>query len=99
MAIRALERLNPRERRLVNALGVILACGMVLAIPFGLESMVHAREAENQELYAALTSVGEARALVHERQGRGTSWRSATPRRPRRSPASSSRRRSSRSSR
>jgi general secretion pathway protein M len=68
MAIRMLDRLNPRERRLVTALGVILGCGAVVAIPISLESMVHAREADNQELYTALTAVQDARALVHERQ-------------------------------
>jgi general secretion pathway protein M len=68
MALRALERLNPRERRLVTVLATALSCAAVLAIPFGLESIVHAREEDNQELSAALTGVQEARGLVRERQ-------------------------------
>ncbi len=68
MAFRALERLNSRERRLVNGLGILLGCGLVLAVPIGLESVVHAREADNQELAAALTAVQDARAQVREHQ-------------------------------
>jgi len=68
MALRALERLNPRERRLVSALGVVFGVGLVLAVPIGLESIVHAREADNQELAAALAAVQEARGQVRERQ-------------------------------
>ncbi len=68
MAIRALDRLNPRERRLVTTLGIFLSIALVLAVPIGLESVVHAREAENQELYTALTTVQDARAHVRERQ-------------------------------
>jgi len=68
MAIRVLERLNARERRLVTALGVVLACGAVLAVPIGLESVVHAREADNLELAAALTAIQEGRGQVREHQ-------------------------------
>ena len=68
MAIRPLERLTARERRLVSALGVFLGIALVLGVPVGLESVVHAREADNQELYAALTSVQDARGQVKERK-------------------------------
>jgi general secretion pathway protein M len=68
MAIRALDRLNPRERRLVNVLGIFFAVALVLAIPVGLETVVHAREADNQELAAALSAVQEARGPVRDRQ-------------------------------
>jgi general secretion pathway protein M len=68
MAIAALDRLNARERRLVVALAGVLGVGLVLAVPVGLESVVHSRETENQELYAALTAVQEARTQVRERQ-------------------------------
>ena len=54
--------------RLVTALGAFFGAGLVLAVPFGLESVVHARESDNQELSAALTSVQSARGLVRERQ-------------------------------
>jgi len=68
MAIVALERLNPRERRLVTVLGSVVFVFAILAIPVGLESIVHAREADNQDLYAALTGVQAARQQVRERQ-------------------------------
>jgi general secretion pathway protein M len=68
MALNVLERLNPRERRLVTVLGTVLSCALVLAIPFGLESIVHAREADNQELSLALTALQEGRGQVRERQ-------------------------------
>jgi general secretion pathway protein M len=68
MALGFLERLNPRERRLVTVLGTVLSGFAVLAIPFGLESVVHAREADNEELSLALTAVQDGRAHVRERQ-------------------------------
>jgi len=68
MAPAFVEKLNPRERRLVNVLGVFLACFAVLAIPLGLESIVHARESDNQELYGALQAVQDARTQVRERR-------------------------------
>jgi general secretion pathway protein M len=68
MALAFIERLNARERRLVTVLGTVLSCFVVLAVPFGLESVVHAREAENQELSTALTALQDGRAHVRERQ-------------------------------
>ncbi len=68
MAFRPLERLNARERRLVSGLGAFFGVALILAVPVGLESVVHAREADNQELAAALTAVQEARGPVRERQ-------------------------------
>ena len=68
MAIRFLDRLNPRERRLVTILGGVLGFFVILGIPVGLESIVHARESDNQETYAALTAVQGARAQVRARQ-------------------------------
>jgi general secretion pathway protein M len=68
MAISFLERLNTRERRLVTVLGTVLSCFVILAVPFALESVVHAREADNQELATALTALQDGRAHVRERQ-------------------------------
>src|SRR5665213_3580550 len=68
MALAFIERLNARERRLVTVLGTVLSCFVVLAVPFGLESIVHAREAENLELSTALTALQDGRAHVRERQ-------------------------------
>jgi len=68
MALGFLERLNPRERRLITVLGTVLSCVAVLAVPFGLESVVHARETDNEELSAALTAVQDGRVHVREHQ-------------------------------
>jgi general secretion pathway protein M len=68
MALAFLDRLNPRERRLVTFLGGVLGCAIVLAIPFGLESVVHAHEADNEELVAALTALSDGREQVRERR-------------------------------
>ncbi len=65
-----LDRLNSRERRMVTVLGGVLSVALVLAVPVGLESVVHAREESNQELYAALTAVQEARSQVRDRQAK-----------------------------
>jgi general secretion pathway protein M len=63
-----LDRLNPRERRLVSVLGVFLGAALVLAVPLGLETIVRSRDADNQELYTSLTSVQEARGQVRARK-------------------------------
>jgi general secretion pathway protein M len=68
MALNFLDRLNARERRLVTVLGTVLSCALVLAIPFGLESIVHARQADNLELSQALTALQDGRAQVREHQ-------------------------------
>jgi general secretion pathway protein M len=70
MAIPILDRLglNPRERRLVLVMLVVLGGLVIIAIPVGLESFVHTREAYNQETYAALNAVQAARGQVHDRQ-------------------------------
>ncbi len=60
--------LSPRERRLVTVLVGVVAVLLLLVAPVGLESLVHARESDNDELRKALSAVQSARAQVHERQ-------------------------------
>ena len=62
-----LDRLNPRERRLVSVLGVFLGAALVLAVPLGLEAIVRSRDADNQELHAALTQVQEKKEHLLQR--------------------------------
>jgi general secretion pathway protein M len=60
--------LNPRERRLASImLGVAAVLGL-LVLPIGLESVVHARESDNDALRTAVASVQGARNAVRERQ-------------------------------
>jgi general secretion pathway protein M len=70
MAIPLFDRLqlNARERRLATFLVGFLAVVVVLVIPVGLETLVHARESDNDELRAAIKEVQGARAQVRERQ-------------------------------
>jgi general secretion pathway protein M len=62
--------LNPRERRLVTILGGVLAVLVVLVLPIGLETLVHSRQSDNDELYSALAAVQSGRGQVRERQAR-----------------------------
>ena len=72
MAVPLLDRLglNPRERRLVFLMLVVLTGLLIIALPVGLESLVHAREAYNQDLYAAISAVSGARGQVRDRQAK-----------------------------
>jgi general secretion pathway protein M len=72
MAIPIFDRLqlNPRERRLATILAGFLGVLLVLVIPVGMETIVHARESDNDELRAAIKEVQGARAQVRERQAR-----------------------------
>ena len=72
MAIPIFDRLqlNPRERRLATILAGFLGVLLILVIPVGMETIVHARESDNDELRAAIKEVQGARAQVRERQAR-----------------------------
>ncbi len=72
MAIPVLDRmgLNPRERRLVVLMLVVLGTLVVIGIPVGLESLVHVRDTYNQDLYTAIGAVQGARTQVRERQAK-----------------------------
>ncbi len=72
MAIAILDRmgLNARERRLASILLGVFAVLIVLVLPVGLESLVHARESDNDDLRASLAHVQGARGQVRERQAK-----------------------------
>jgi general secretion pathway protein M len=72
MALPLIERLglNPRERRLLSILAGVFGFLFVLGIPVGLASLVHSRDNDNQELYAALNAVQGARTQVRDRQAK-----------------------------
>jgi general secretion pathway protein M len=62
--------LNPRERRLLGGLGVVVALLVVLGVPIGMQLLVSSHHDENEELRQALATVQVARSKVHERQAR-----------------------------
>lgn len=65
-----LDRLNPRERRLLTVLGGVLAVLVILGIPFGLEALIFSYESGNEELRTALNDVQEGRSRVRDRQAK-----------------------------
>ncbi len=76
-----LERLDPRERRLLGVLGGIVAGFLLLGLPVGLNRWVAAEREENQRLREALDSIDGAQATLDKRaeQRRQLSARYATP--------------------
>jgi general secretion pathway protein M len=72
MATNVLDRLNlnPRERRLVMILMGVAVFMVLVGIPLGLNALVRARRADNDDLRAAIENVHGARAQVRERQAR-----------------------------
>jgi general secretion pathway protein M len=72
MAIPVIDRLglNPRERRLLSILAVVFGVLLLLALPVGFASLVHTRDADNQDLLAAIHAVQAARVQVHDRQAK-----------------------------
>jgi len=65
-----LDKLEPRERRLLGALGAIFGLGIVLLAPVGLWSHLRGKRAENQEIRDLIDQIYEARAAVAERKAK-----------------------------
>jgi general secretion pathway protein M len=65
-----LDRLSPREQRLVGILGVVLAVLLLLALPLGLEGVVASRRSDSTELKDAIAQLQTARSQVRERQAK-----------------------------
>ena len=65
-----LVNINPRERRLVGILGMILAVVVIIGIPIGMELLVRARRADTEELKQALSDVQEARGKLRDCQAK-----------------------------
>ncbi len=63
-------QMNARERKLVSTLGFVGAIVLLLAVPFGLEALVHSERSDNEELRQALADVQDARVRVRERQAK-----------------------------
>jgi len=63
-------QMNERERKLVSTLGFVGAFVLILAVPFGLEALVHSDRTDNEELRQALADVQDARVRVRERQAK-----------------------------
>ncbi len=65
-----LERLNPREQRLVTILGVVLLLVVVLGIPVFVEITIMSRRDDVNDARAALDAVQAARGQLRDRQAK-----------------------------
>jgi general secretion pathway protein M len=65
-----LDKLEPRERRLLNIFGGLIAAVLLLLLPFALFSMVSSRRSENQEIRDLVQSIYEAEGRMSERKAR-----------------------------
>jgi general secretion pathway protein M len=65
-----LDKLEPRERRLLGILGVMLGAIVLLAGPIGIWTHVHSKRSENQDVRDLIDQIYEARAAVGERKAK-----------------------------
>jgi general secretion pathway protein M len=65
-----LEKLEPRERRLLTALGGILGVFIFLLAPIGIVTMVSSKRSENDELRSLVDSIYAARGTISERKAK-----------------------------
>lgn len=63
-----LDKLEPRERRLLTVLVGFLAVCLLLLVPIGLASVASSKRTENQEVRDLLQSIYEAAGKVSERK-------------------------------
>ncbi|WP_437634970.1 type II secretion system protein GspM [Sorangium sp. So ce854] len=63
-----LDKLEPRERRLLTILAGFLAVFLLLLVPIGLASVASSKRAENQEVRDLLHSIYDAAGKVSERK-------------------------------
>ncbi len=65
-----LDKLEPRERRLLGILTSILGTALVLLIPVGIWSHVNGKRAENQDVRDLIDQIYDARATISERKAK-----------------------------
>ncbi|HLK37123.1 MAG TPA: hypothetical protein VKU41_10265 [Polyangiaceae bacterium] len=63
-------QMSARERKLLSIMGFVGAIVLVLAVPFGMEAIVHSQRSDNDDLRQALADVQDARVRVRERQAK-----------------------------
>jgi general secretion pathway protein M len=61
---------NPRERRLVGVIGVVLGVVLLVLAPIGMELLTRSRRADNEELRTALAELQDARGKLRDRQAK-----------------------------
>src|SRR5262245_41491074 len=63
-----LDKLEPRERRLLSILGIVFGSLVVLILPLTIISSVTSKRTENQELRDLIARIYESRAHIAERK-------------------------------
>ncbi|MEB2311044.1 MAG: hypothetical protein OZ921_05370 [Sorangiineae bacterium] len=61
-----IERLEPRERRLLAILASVFIGMLLLALPLGTSAMVSSRQSDNEELQRVIASIESGRARVRK---------------------------------
>lgn len=62
------EQLDPRERRLLNALVIVFALIIVVALPLGCSTMLSGKRSHNRALREAISKIHDSRALLQQRE-------------------------------
>lgn len=71
MSLRSrLDKLEPRERRLLTILGSVFAVLIFLLIPFGIYSMLQSRRTANDDVRQVVDALYEGRAAVAEKRAK-----------------------------
>lgn len=65
-----LEKLTPRERRLMSVLGVVVVVMLLLGLPAALEAAIASKRSDNDDMKDAIAKIQDARAQVRDRQAR-----------------------------
>lgn len=64
------EKLEPRERRLAGALGIVFGVLVFLLIPYGIYAALQSRRAANEDIRQVVDSLYDARAQVAEKRAK-----------------------------
>jgi general secretion pathway protein M len=65
-----IDKLEPRERRLLGILGALFGAGVVLLGPFGIWTYVSGKRADNQDLRELVDQIYEARGSIAEKKAK-----------------------------
>jgi len=65
-----MDKLEPRERRLLTVFGGLVVAGVFLLLPFALYQAVSTKRSDNQEIRDLIQSIHEAEGRVSERKAR-----------------------------
>lgn len=63
-----LDKLAPRERRLLGLLGMVFGAMVLLFVPLGMTAMLSSARSDNKELRDAIAAIKDGRELVQLRQ-------------------------------